>query len=157
MWTPEMVKARLIEAASVLRRLPRTAAFSRTWPQIVYHTFEAQAGRTSRPPPSSASINRMDEVLGWLVWLEPIDSRIVWMRVNGRRWKAICWAVGLGRAGAHEHWLYALYAITWRLNGKELLKHVGKRRLIARSRSMGDNQMTSLADTFRSDSLVRNR
>ena len=38
------------------------------------------------------------------------------------------------RAAAHEHWLYALCVITWRLNGRDRLKHIGRRRLIARVR-----------------------
>ena len=50
------------------------------------------------------------------------------------RWKEICWEVGLARAAAHEHWLYALCVIAWRLNGKERVKHIGRRRLIARVR-----------------------
>ena len=38
------------------------------------------------------------------------------------------------RAAAHEHWLYALCVIAWRLNGRERVKHMGRRRLIARVR-----------------------
>ena len=65
---------------------------------------------------------------------EPIDAKIAWLRASGTRWKEICWEVGLARAAAHEHWLYALCVIAWRLNGKERVKHIGRRRLIARVR-----------------------
>jgi hypothetical protein len=77
----------------------------------------------------------MESTLDWAAWLEPIDSKIVWMRACGSRWKEVCSAVGLARAAAHEHWLYALCLIASRLNGKDRPKHVGKRRLIARVRA----------------------
>jgi hypothetical protein len=46
----------------------------------------------------------------------------------------VCWKVGLQRAAAHEHWLYALCAIAWRLNGHSFLGPASKRRLIERVR-----------------------
>ena len=76
----------------------------------------------------------VEATLGWMPWLEPIDAKIVWLRASGTRWKGICWEVGLARAAAHEHWLYALCLIAWRLNGRERVKHIGRRRLIARVR-----------------------
>ena len=65
------------------------------------------------------------------------------MRASGKRWKEICWEVGLARATAHEHWLYALSVIAWRLNGMEQVKHTGRRGLIARVRG-GQLQAVSL-------------
>jgi hypothetical protein len=32
----------------------------------------------------------MEEALGWLPRLEPIDAKIVWLRASGERWKSIC-------------------------------------------------------------------
>ena len=46
----------------------------------------------------------------------------------------ICWKVGLARAAAHEHRLYVLCVIAWRLNGKGGPKRIGRRRQIARVR-----------------------
>jgi hypothetical protein len=83
---------------------------------------------------SCSSQARVAGTLGWMPWLEPIDAKISWLRASGRRWKEICWEVGLARAAAHEHWLYALCVIAWRLNGRGGLKRVGRRRLIARAR-----------------------
>jgi hypothetical protein len=129
-----MVEDRLIEAASVLRRLPplRVAGYYNIWPQIVGLSSNGQADSTLRlQPPSDGAISCMEEALGWSTWLEPIDSKVVWMRASGRRWKAICWAVGLRRAAAHEHWLFALCVIAWRLNGRRgLPRRVSKRRFI---------------------------
>ena len=45
------------------------------------------------------------------------DAKIVWLRASGQRWKEICWKVGLARAAANEHWLYALCVMAHRLNG----------------------------------------
>ena len=82
-----------------------------------------------RPP-----ISRIEATFVWMPWLEPIDANIAWLRASGTRWKEICWEVGLARAAAHEHWLYALCVIAWGLNGRGQLKGVGRRRLIARVR-----------------------
>jgi hypothetical protein len=76
----------------------------------------------------------MEATLDWMLWLEPIDSKIVWLRVNGKPWKEICWIVGLARAAAHQHWLYALCVIAWRLNGRGGLGRIGRREVISRVR-----------------------
>jgi hypothetical protein len=134
-----MVEERLVEAAAVLRRLParQGQGYFSTWPQM-FVEFSDLVGQTPEPmrlpPPSAAAISRMETTLSWSAWLEPIDSKIAWMRASGTRWKEICWTVGLARAAAHEHWLYALCVIAWRLNGKERQKHICRRRLIARVR-----------------------
>ena len=140
-WTPEMVEERLIEAAAVLKRLPpvQVGGYFNTWPGIkaeLSSSVDHAPERMRLAPPSAAAITRMEETLGWGVWLEPIDSKIVWRRACGSRWKEICSAVGLARAAAHEHWLYALCLIASRLNHNDPPKHVGKRELIARVRCM---------------------
>ena len=138
-WSPEMVEERLIEAASVLRRLPPVgvSGYFSTWPKMMVE-FSDLVGQTPEPmrlpPPSAAAISRMEAALGWMAWLEPIDSKIAWLRASGTRWKEICWAVGLARAAAHEHWLYALCVIVWRLNGRGGLGRLGRRAAIARVR-----------------------
>ena len=142
-WTPEMVEQRLIEAASVLRRLPaeRGQGYFSTWPRMAVE-FSDLVGQTPEPmrlpPPSAAAISRMEQTLGWAAWLEPIDAKIAWLRASGTRWKEICWEVGLARAAAHEHWLYALCVIAWRLNGRGGLGRMGRRAAIARVRSERD-------------------
>jgi hypothetical protein len=134
-WTPEMVEERLIEAAAVLRRLPtqRGQGYFSTWPQM-FVEFSDLVGQTPEPmrlpPPSAAAISRMEGTLGWASWLEPIDAKIMWMRASGTRWKQICWTVGLARAAAHEHWLYALCIIAWRLNGHSESRLAGRRSVI---------------------------
>lgn len=138
-WTPSTVEERFVEAADVIKRLPevRVPGYFNTWPKIIYEfgdLVEQEMPRFSRPRPSPAAISRMEATLDWLKWLEPIDAKIVWHRASGERWKTVCWKVGLARAAAHEHWLYALCLVAWRLNGRRLPRNVSKRRLIAATR-----------------------
>src|SRR5262245_24175236 len=98
-----MVEQRLAEAAYVLGRLPpmQIYSYSRAWPRLLldYSSMVNQRyGPLRRPPPDPAAIGRMEEALGWSAWLKPMDSRIVWKRANGQRWKEICASVGLARA-----------------------------------------------------------
>ncbi len=139
-WTPSRVEERLVEAAYVLKRLPaeRRRGYFNVWPRMRVE-FADLVGQTPEPmrlpPPSAAAISRMEETLSWTVGLDPIDGKIVWMRAHGERWKAICWAVGMQRSAAHEHWLYALCVIAWRLDGRRLNRNHSKRHVIAQAES----------------------
>jgi hypothetical protein len=134
-WTPSMVEERFVEAADVMKRLPevRVPGYYSLWPKVI-HEFadlvQQEPPRLRRPPPAPDAISRMEETLEWLRWLEPTDARIVWLRANGERWKVVCYHVGLARAAANEHWLYALCLVAWRLNGSRLAQPRSKRRLI---------------------------
>ena len=146
-WTPEIVEERLIEAAAVLKRLPaqRGQGYFSTWPQM-FIEFSDLVGQTPEPmrlpPPSAAAIDRMEQSLQWFAWLEPLDSRIAWLRAGGMRWKDVCWKVGLARAAAHEHWLYALCLIAWRLNGRAGLTRLGRRVLVMRVRQQNERNLS---------------
>jgi hypothetical protein len=140
-WTPSMIEERFIEAADVMKRLPdvRVPGYYNTWPKILCEFADLvgqEPPRLRRPAPAPDAISRMEETLQWLRWLEPIDAKIVWQRANGERWKAICYQVGLARAAANEHWLYALCRIAWRLNGWRRAQPRSKRRLIEQFRSV---------------------
>lgn len=134
-WTPSLVEAYITEAADVLSRLPepRVRGFVTSWPPIVREFCEAYGWQDAvlrRPPPPAAAIDRMDMALQWLAWLDQRDSRIVWLRACGKPWKAVCWEVGLARAAAHQHWMFALCVISWRLNGKKVSRRMSRRALI---------------------------
>ena len=138
-WTPSLVEARLSEAASVLKRLPepRRQGYFNTWPDYFYE-FADLVGQEPQPMrlvPSPAAISRMEETLTWTVGLDPTDGKIVWLRAHGERWKTICWTVGLHRTAAHEHWLYTLCVIAFRLNGRRLNRNLSKRKVIELARS----------------------
>ena len=133
-WTPSMVEARLSEAAYVLKRLPepRLSGYFSTWPEFVY-SFADKVGQEPKPMrvlPSPQAISRMEETLTWTAGLDPIDGKIVWMKAYGERWKSICWAVGLQRSAAHQHWLYGLSVISLRLNQRRFNGKLSKQRVI---------------------------
>ena len=78
-WTPTLVEERLVEAASVMKRLPnvRVPGYFNTWPKMLVEfadLIEQEPARLRLPPPAPDAITRMEEALGWLVWLDPIDS-----------------------------------------------------------------------------------
>ena len=74
-------------------------------------------GARSRPAaPAPEAIDRMDEALGWLCWLEPEERRLVWLRAEGLPWKRITHRLGIGRTTAWQRWTIALLKIATRLN-----------------------------------------
>jgi hypothetical protein len=116
-WRPERVAERLSEAADVLGRLPepRSPGVYSLWPILVDAAVaDSTSTRPAAPPPEA--IDRMDEALGWLGWLEPDERRIVWMRAEGLPWKRITHRLGIGRTTAWHRWTTALLKITTRLN-----------------------------------------
>jgi hypothetical protein len=58
----------------------------------------------------------MDEALGWLMWLEPEERRLVWLRAEGVPWKRITHWLGIGRTTAWQRWTAALLKRAVRLN-----------------------------------------
>jgi len=140
-WTPEKVEERMVEAVAVLRRLPgpRKQGYFSTWPRMMVE-FSDLVGQTPEPmklpPPSAAAITRMEAALEWMTWLEPEDSKLVWMRSERHQWKAICWRFGLSRATANRRFDYALSLITWRLNGRHVPTKRSRRFVVERVRTM---------------------
>jgi hypothetical protein len=121
--TPTEVEARFEEAAATLRRLPdtRVPGYFSAWPPIVRAAVEAYGYDPARMPriaPSPQAISRMEETFSWLMWLEPDDARIVWLRAEGVRWKPICWRIGISRATAWRRWAASLIVVANRLNSK---------------------------------------
>jgi hypothetical protein len=119
-WTATLVAERLAEAADVLDRLPesRGRGFYSLWPL----TPEVPDGDGVRPRPATAppeAIDRMDETLQWLCWLEPEERRIVWLRAEGRPWKRITYRLGIGRTTAWQRSTVALLKIATRLNAAD--------------------------------------
>jgi Domain of unknown function (DUF6362) len=121
-WTPLPVAERLAEAADALERLPQGGvqgyASRLRWPY-------ADAGRSGArlPSPSPEAIDRMDEALGWLMWLEPGERRLVWLRAEGVPWKRITQRLGIGRTTAWQRWTIALLKISVRLNAAAEQNH----------------------------------
>src|SRR5665809_42149 len=112
-WDNEVVARRLEEAADTLARLPdeRVCGHYDLWPKLI-----GEPCRHPRPEAAAPeAIDRMDEALGWLMWLEPEERRLVWLRAEGVPWKRITHRLGIGRTTAWQRWTTALLKITVRL------------------------------------------
>jgi hypothetical protein len=113
-WDQEAVAGRLQEAADVLARLPeeRARGYYDVWPRLVVEPCRVAGPAAAAPE----AIDRMDEALGWLYWLDPEERRLVWQRAEGMPWKWITRRFGIGRTTAWQRWTIALLKITTRLN-----------------------------------------
>jgi hypothetical protein len=82
------------------------------WPKLV-----GEPCRHARPAAAAPeAIDRMDEVLGWLLWLDPEERTLVWLRAERLPWKWITLRLGIGRTTAWQRWTTALLKIVVRLN-----------------------------------------
>jgi hypothetical protein len=80
-WDRDAVAARLEEAADVLARLPghQASGVYHLWPRIVGPSGSKSATAAAAPE----AIDRMDEALGWLMWLEPEERQVVYTPAGG--------------------------------------------------------------------------
>ena len=134
-WTAPLVEERLAEAAGVLKRLPeeKVQGYFSAWPDVIHNIHESFGWHDPvlrRPWPSPGSIDRMDETMQWLQWLEPDVARICWFRAAGERWKIICTRVGLQRTAVHQRYLFGHCVIAWKLNGRRLPRNCSRRKVI---------------------------
>ena len=112
-WTDKMVEKRLEEAAETLRRLPapKVQGYVSCWPPIIQEFWESYGWdlpRVRLGPPTGDAIDRMDECLCWLRWLEPIEAKIVWARACHTNYKLVGQHFGVHRSTA---WRYRKVAI----------------------------------------------
>jgi hypothetical protein len=113
-WDNQAVAERLEEAVDVLARLPeaRIHGVYDLWPKLV-----GEPCRHARPAAAAPeAIDRMEQALSWLLWLEPEERRLVWLRAEGVPWKRITRRLGIGRTTAWQRWSTALLKIAVRLN-----------------------------------------
>jgi Domain of unknown function (DUF6362) len=113
-WDNQAVARRLEEAADVLARLPeeRVRGFYDLWPRILIEPSGWPRSAAATPE----AIDRMDEALGWLCWVEPEERLLLWMRAEGLPWKRITHRLGMGRTTAWQRWTMALLKVATRLN-----------------------------------------
>ena len=141
-WTPELVFARLIEAADIEWRLPPArlgpAAAGGFWPGYV-HSYsdmvqwgdkrlaEEREMRAKRLHPSAAELSRWEEVsLGWVNDLIPTGDRTLlraYVRciVRGRSFSAWCNDVRLNRRTAYRRIHRALERLATTLCSERVL------------------------------------
>jgi hypothetical protein len=126
-WDQETVASRLEKAADVLARLPeaRMRGLYDLWPKLV-----GEPCRHARPAAAAPeAIDRMDEVLGWLLWLDPEERTLVWLRAERLPWKWITRRLGIGRTTAWQRWTLALLKISIRLNAADEQKRPDNKML----------------------------
>lgn len=92
----ENTKQRLVEAADALRRLSmngtKPSGLRSQWPDVIHKVEEAYGwtdGRVRPARPSPEEITRMDEAIGWLLWLDADQRKIVWARSMRMSWRRI--------------------------------------------------------------------
>jgi hypothetical protein len=127
-WTPAVVAQRLAEAADVLNRLPATRV--RGFYSLLPLLPDGSAGDSARERPAAPApeaIDRLDEALQWLGWLEPEERRLVWLRAEGLPWKRITHRLGTGRTTAWQRWTTALLKISVRLNAEDEQKRLNNK------------------------------
>jgi hypothetical protein len=108
-WTPKMVEAQLTRAVAALGR--------------------QGSGRDQPPCPTSP-----EGALLWLLWLEPEDAELLWMRVDSRPWKEICRHFGISRATANRRVEYVLSVLARMLNHQHSPSTWSCRYLVERTR-----------------------
>ena len=69
--------------------------------------------------PTARDIQRMEDCIGWLAWLDPEDARIVWLRAERVRWRQVCIRAGVVRSTAWRRWAASLLTIAKHLNTME--------------------------------------
>jgi hypothetical protein len=116
-WDNEAVARRLEEAADVLARLPdeRVRGLYDLWPRLLGEPCGSARPAAAAPE----AIDRMDEALGWLLWLEPGERQLVWLRAEGMPWKWVTRRLGIGRTTAWQRWSTALLKIAIHLNAED--------------------------------------
>jgi len=114
-WTPTRVEERLREAVALRDGLPSydsEFAPGADSMGIIGVIMENAAGDTV--------VTEAAETLSWLRWLDSDDAGIALARIEGARWKLICWRFGISRATAHRRWRRSLLCILRRLHEGEL-------------------------------------
>ena len=123
-WTAEDVQARLARAAETLRALRvsgmRPGGHRNTWPDVVQDFWDAYGDNEKEPrrgTPSSRAIDEMDEVIGWLFWLDDRNARIVvWGKAMGIKTGKIADRLGVHRETARRWYREAVEIVLRRLN-----------------------------------------
>ncbi|MEG3639303.1 DUF6362 family protein [Magnetococcus sp. PR-3] len=122
-WDATVVAKRLEEAARTMKRLPekglKPEEARSSWPEVIHEFYDAYGWGSAEVrlgPPSPDAINRMDEVLEWLSWLETDDRRLLWFRAERVPWKLIMRRFGRARSTLFAHWKAGIFQIVAVLN-----------------------------------------
>ena len=124
--TPREIEDQFEDAALTLRRLPNPTGsgakgYGHSWPEYVHDAKQAYGYEEARMRvvPSARDIQRMEDCITWLAYLDPEDARIVWLRAEGIRWRQVCIRAGVVRSTAWRRWVASLLTIANHLNALE--------------------------------------
>lgn len=119
-WTIKDIADRFQEAALTAHRLPpaRVQGHFNSWPGFNRQAWEGYADEKIilRIRPSPAALDRFDETVRWLRWLDVEQRKLVWWRAAYLPWREICGRIGRDRKTAWRHWQFALALIVVQLN-----------------------------------------
>jgi hypothetical protein len=120
--TEEQITERLIEAARTAHRLPpvKVQGYFNAWPAIKRMPWENLGAEPEpiRIPPSPEAVERMLEVMQWMVCLEEEQRHLLWMRAERYPWRDICARMGCDRTTAWRRWKAYLNDLCERLQNQ---------------------------------------
>jgi len=107
-WTQKMVAIRLEEAVETMKRLPneRMQGYRSSWPETLpsWGDYRDSKTKVRLGPPSPDAIDRMDETLAWLRWLEPAETKLAWAVASRINRKVIGSMLGVHRTTIWREW-----------------------------------------------------
>ena len=119
-WTLDEVAERFREAAETAHRLPKVGVqgYFNTWPAIKREARElyTDPDRVLRFPPTPEAIDRMEETMRWVLWLDEPQRHLVWLRAEEWEWQDIGRRFGCDRNTAWRRWKKALAIVVVKLN-----------------------------------------
>lgn len=110
------VAERMREAASIMKLMPRWQLMDikASWPNFIHEMMDAYGWTPAElkfDPPTGEAIDRMDEAMRWLLWLDVRDRKIVWLRATGVSWVSMAKRYACHRATMHRKWAAAIAKI----------------------------------------------
>jgi hypothetical protein len=114
------VAERLKEAAETLKRLPDEKKYQMksNWPDTipVWGDYGDKNTKSRLIPLSPEAIDRMDETLYWLRWLDPGETKIAWAVACGVNRKVIGASLGVHRTTIWREWKAVIRKLTAIIN-----------------------------------------
>lgn len=116
----ETIGFRFEECVNVMQKLPGAASLGTKtfWPDINYTDEEIskQEKRKVTPMrPLPESIDRAEECLTWITWLNEGERKLIWLRAHGESWRSISRETGFPKSSAQRYWFMALAKIAEKL------------------------------------------
>jgi hypothetical protein len=162
-WTPEIVRARFVEAVDTESRLPQGGGSNSSgfWPSYV-HSFEDMNGwgskrlaeeremRMRRLPPSSAAISRHEEVMTWTRTLVVAERRrrLVWAWARCRHaddsFAEWCESQGIVKMTAYRHLKATVERISRHLDNAAVLLRMPDERWVLREAPVSGTDSNTL-------------